>query len=428
MKRYAEYKDSGVEWIGEIPKWWELRRVKQIFERKKGEAKQDAPVVLLLSRESIKIRDISTNEGQLAESYYNYNPVEIGDFLLNPMDLYSGANCNVSFVEGVISPAYINLRTKKDDVPRYFDYYFKTQYWKMALFAHGKGVSFDNRWTLSNETLMNYRTPCPPADEQRVIASYLDYKAAAIDTIIVGKQQLIALLKERRQAIISDAVTKGIDKNAKTKDSGIEWIGETPEGWEVGKVGYFYQVQLGKTLQPEQKTIDETLEQYLCAINIGKDGLKFDIIKEMWFTPHEKEVYALNKGDLLVVEGGDVGLSAIYSNEPQNCFIQNALHRVRGSNHASNEYLMYWLSFLKHIGYFELVCNKATIAHFTKDKFINTVICLPPIEVQKQIINHLIEQTQKIDLLTSDIHLQVEKLKEYRQSVISEAVTGKVEI
>ena len=115
--------------------------------------------MLRLARSGIQIRNIENNEGQLAESYFNYNPVEVGDLLLNPMDLQSGANCNISYITGVISPAYINLRAKNGFVARYYDYYFKTQYWSYAFFAHGKGVSFDNRWTLNNETIQNYHIP-----------------------------------------------------------------------------------------------------------------------------------------------------------------------------------------------------------------------------------------------------------------------------
>ncbi len=192
---------------------------------------------------------------------------------------------------------------------------------------------------------------------------------------------------------------------AEYRDSGIDWIGDIPKDWRTGKVGWYFQIQLGKMLQPEKKSIEDTLEQYLCAMNIGKGGLRLDIIKEMWFSQQEKETYALRRGDLLVVEGGDVGLSAIYNGFPENCYIQNALHRVQNNNKAITTFLMFWLSFLKQIGYIDLICNRATIAHFTKDKFVNSPMCLPPLD-----------------------ETQIEKLQEYRQSIISEAVTGKVAI
>ena len=134
-----------------------------------------------MERDKVKIRDIESNKGQLAENYNNYNSVKKGDLLLNPMDLYSGANCNISNYDGVISPAYINLRSNKDISVNFFDYIFKLQYTSLAFQSVGKGVSKYNRWTLSNETLLNYQLPIPPISEQIQIANYLDWKINEID-------------------------------------------------------------------------------------------------------------------------------------------------------------------------------------------------------------------------------------------------------
>lgn len=201
-------KDSGIEWIGEIPLDWDISKVKHCFTRKNSKAKQDNPVVLSLTRSGVKIRDISTNEGQLAESYYDYNPVQVGDLLLNPMDLYSGANCSYSDVEGVISPAYINLKNKEGvSNSKFYDYYFKVQYWMMVLFSFGKGVSFDNRWTLGQETLMNFPIVYPLLSEQQQIADFLDNKCSEIDKIITKKEELIAELKTYKKSLIYEYVT-----------------------------------------------------------------------------------------------------------------------------------------------------------------------------------------------------------------------------
>lgn len=183
-------KNSGIEWIGEIPENWGTVKVKQAFVRKNEKAQQENPVVLSLARSGVKVRDVSTNEGQVAESYYNYNPVSVGDLLLNPMDLYSGANCSISEVEGVISPAYVNLKNRNGYYSKFYDYYFKVQYWMMVLFAHGKGVSFDNRWTLNNETLMNFPVVSPDYDTQRRIAGFLDDKCGKIDRYIEKQQRM----------------------------------------------------------------------------------------------------------------------------------------------------------------------------------------------------------------------------------------------
>lgn len=177
-------KDSKISWIGVIPVNWEVCRVKDLFWRRKEENQVSDPVVLSLARSGVRIRDISNNEGQMAASYDKYHRVYINDLMLNPMDLVSGANCSISKVEGVISPAYINLVAKEKVYPRYYDYYFKTQYWSKAMFIHGNGVSFDNRWTINTETLMRYYCPKPSFSEQVTIADFLDEKCAEIEDLI----------------------------------------------------------------------------------------------------------------------------------------------------------------------------------------------------------------------------------------------------
>jgi type I restriction enzyme S subunit len=207
------------------------------------------------------------------------------------------------------------------------------------------------------------------------------------------------------------------------KDSGIDWIGEIPTEWCISKIGHYFNIQLGKMLQPKKLNEEDTLEEYLCAINIDEDGLKLETIKEMWFSFKEKETYAVNCGDLLVVEGGNVGLSAIYNGELENCYIQNALHRVKSSKKSINKFLKYWLDFLKNRGYIDLVCNKATIAHFTKDKFTNSVIAVPPFSTQQVIVVYLDRKTAGIDTLIADKQKLIDLLREKRQATINEAVT-----
>lgn len=229
-------KDSKTRWLGQIPTDWDMVRVKDCFDRKNKKANQKNPIVLSLARSGVKIRDITSNEGQLAADYTNYNPVAKDDILINPMDLVSGDNCNISKVEGVISPAYVNLRYKKGINPRFYNYYFKLQYWLGAFFAHGYGVSFDNRWTLSYEALSKYPIVLPPSEEQIKIADFLDEKCAEIDNLSEDIQKQIEILNDYKKSVITRAVTKGLDPNAEMKDSGIDWIGQIPKGWEMLRI------------------------------------------------------------------------------------------------------------------------------------------------------------------------------------------------
>lgn len=206
------------------------------------------------------------------------------------------------------------------------------------------------------------------------------------------------------------------------KDSDIEWIGEIPQGWGITKIGRFYKCQLGKMLQPNPAESTDVLMPYLCAANIKKDGISNEPKKEMWFSESDKNIFSVEPGDLLIVEGGDVGLSVLYTDE-KTTYIQNALHRVRHTSNASNRFLNYWMKYLKTKGYIDLVCNKATIAHFTKNKLINTPLLLPSPSEQLDVTVYLDHKTAAIDELIADKQKLVTLLQEKRTAVISEAVT-----
>lgn len=422
-------KDSGVEWIGDIPSEWDIQRVKTAFYRSKEEAHIDDPVILSLARSGVKVRDISNNEGQLAESYYNYNPVIPGDLLLNPMDLYSGANCSISKVSGVISPAYINLRTRGNYCPAYYDYYFKTQYWAMALFAHGKGVSFDNRWTLSPNDLFDYYIPVPDYTEQVKIADYLDSKCAEIDTVIEKTTVTIEEYKKLKQSVITEAVTKGIRGDRPMKDSGIEWVTEIAEEWKISRVGLHYNIVLGKMLCDKQLKDDYTLEEYLCAANIHFDGVEISDLKKMWFSPLEKETYAVKIGDLVVVEGGaGAGGASIVIQLNNPTYVQNSVMIVRNKLSADNRYLRYWIECLVKKGYISVACNKATIPHFTKDKLASMPVPVLSTTEQIEISDYLDGKCAEFDKLIADKTHLLEEMTSYKKSVIYEYVTGKKQV
>ena len=209
----------------------------------------------------------------------------------------------------------------------------------------------------------------------------------------------------------------------KMKDSGIEWIGEIPEGWEVSKVSYFYEVQLGKMLQPQKKSETDTEEKYLCAANVGKNSLSLDTLKTMWFSQTEKHQFDLKEGDLLVVEGGDVASCAVIETPVRNLFFQNALHRVRPLHNESVAFLRYWLMTAKSYGYIDLICNKATIAHFSKEKFIALPILVIPQDIQSKIVSFLDLECKQIDDLLSKSRSSIEEYKKLKQAVITQAVT-----
>ena len=207
------------------------------------------------------------------------------------------------------------------------------------------------------------------------------------------------------------------------KDSGIEWIGKIPAHWALSKVGMFYNIVLGKMLQSEQSSDSDTYEKYLCAMNLGNNALKYDVLKKMWFSEKERQQYKVQKGDLIVVEGVDVASCDIVKEDVSDLYIQNALHRVRAKKDFTLEFLKYSLMMAKAQGYISLICNKATIAHFTKDKFSSLPFLAVPVDEQLKIVQVLDKKCAQVDALITNIQTQIEKLKAYKQSMITEVVT-----
>lgn len=407
-----EMKNSGIDWIGLIPKDWSVCKVKDIFFRKNEKANNPEPVVLSLARSGVKVRDITNGEGQLAENYSNYNPVSINDLLLNPMDLYSGANCSISKVEGVISPAYINLKAIGNNNSRYYDYYFKTQYWGMTLFAHGKGVSFDNRWTLNAETLMNYYLPLPTTREQEKIANFLDEKISEIDNAINKTKETIEDYKKLKQSIITKIVTEGLDDSFKCQKTRLKNVAIIVRGGSPRPIDRFLTdsndgvnwIKIGDTVKGN-KYIDKTSQKII------KEGVK--------------NSRYLTAGDLILTNSMSFG-------EPYILNIDGCIHdgwvafsQLKG---IKKEYLYYFLisDFCKK--QFDEQVAGGVVQNLNVEKISKTIIYLPIMQEQIRIVEYLDKKSNEIDKLIAAKEKIVEELESYKKSVIYEYVTGKKEV
>ena len=423
-----EMKASGIEWIGEIPADWSTERVKHIFTRKNEKAMQENPTILSLARDGVKVRDISNNEGQIAESYYNYNPVEEGDLLLNPMDLYSGANCSISKVQGVISPAYINLKANAGVSPAFYDYYFKVQYWLMAFFSYGKGVSYDNRWTLSVETLMNYPVVALSHEEQCKRADYLDCKCSQIDTIIARQQEVIEKLKAYKLSVITEAVTKGLNPDVPMKDSGVEWIGEIPEHWVLNKLKYL-SLDIGDGIHATPTYDEDGNVYFVNGNNIGEEYLVF---KEDTNTISDTE-YASYKLPLLTentvfvtLNGATYGKTSFYHGE--KILLGKSAGFITLKPTESREFVRYYLQSYTAKLVMDLSLLGSTIANLSLRTLRDFVIPYPPREEQIKIVLYLSKRISGIDAAVSKKEKIVRELTDYKKSLIYEVVTGKKKV
>lgn len=271
----------------------------------------------------------------------------------------------------------------------------------------------------------------PPLAEQQRIADYLDAKCAYIDQCLELTRQSMEKLRAYKLSCITEAVTKGLDPDVPLKDSGVPWIGQIPQHCRCVAVNKLFYLILGKMLSDKPKNHDDSLEEYICALNVHFDGIDYDSLKKMWFSKNEKFTYKVMNNDLLVVEGGaGAGGSYIATNiQNKNIYIQNSIIIAREKESISNTRFLYYTLFsLVKRNYIDFICNKATIPHFTKEKLGRTVLVLFPLPEQKRIAAYLDKKCARIDALLEEKQALLDKLAEYKKSLIFECVTGKREV
>jgi type I restriction enzyme S subunit len=426
-----EMKDSDIRWIGQIPKNWKVIRVKDAFTRKKAKAKQENPVILSLARSGVKVRDITNNEGQLAENYSDYNPVMVDDLLLNPMDLISGDNCNISRVEGVISPAYVNLRYKNGINPEFYNFYFKYQYWCKAFFAYGKGVSFENRWTLNYDTLERFPLILPPIEEQNRIVKFLKGKCAEIDALHMDIEKQIETLEEYKKSIITEAVTKGLDPDVEMKDSGISYIGNIPKHWKVTNLKYLGKCQNGISKGGEYfgngfpfVSYGDVYKNYSIPQNV--DGL-------IMSTKTEQNIYSVKYGDVFFTRTSEtieeIGFASTCLKSIDNSVFAGFLIRFRPtSSDLIPEFSKFYFRSNIHRKFFVKEMNLVTRASLSQNLLGRLPVLLPPLCEQQMIAINLEKKCAEIDGAIEEKIEQLETLEQYKKSLIYEYVTGKKEV
>lgn len=369
--------------------------------------------------------EASATEDQIQKFKLTKGDVIITKDSESPDDIGIAAYVGESY-DNVVCGYHLTMLKPYADVDGKFLYYALSNDLTAGQFkVAANGVT---RFGLSQDGIKSVLLPKPDVSTQKKVASFLDKKTKQIDDLIAKKEQLLKLLAEKRTSLITQAVTKGLDPTVKMKDSGVEWLGEIPEGWVVGKVCYWYNVQLGKMLQPEPKGDDDMLKPYLRAANIAWGAPKLEDVKTMWFRDSELEKYKLQKGDVLVSEGGDVGRASYWTFD-QEMYIQNAVNRLRPLGTESNSrYLYYWMYFLKHHGLIDIMCNSSTIAHYTAEKVKATPMLHPLPEQQREISDYLDGKIAQLRALMAKLKQSVVSLQDYRSNLIQQAVTGKLNL
>tara|TARA_R110002096_G_scaffold97694_6_gene217677 strand:- start:13106 stop:14395 length:1290 start_codon:yes stop_codon:yes gene_type:complete len=421
FQKYPAYKDSGVEWLSEIPEGWEiLPGLSFIIEGKDKNKGMKRNTVLSLSYGNIRVKAPEELTGLVPESFETYQLVNKGDLIFRPTDLQNdkvSLRSSISNYEGIITSAYLNLRFKTKASPKFYHYLFRAIDNNKVIYGLGSGL----RQNINYLDFRRFLFPFPKKEEQTAIANFLDDKTAKIDKAIAQKEKLIALLKERKQIIIQNAVTKGLDPNVKMKDSGVEWIGEIPEHWaslsfrRISHLKQGLQISIDKRKEEPE---DNALE-YITTKSIHNP----ENPKHYVYNP-PKAVICLYD-DILLGRTGNTG--EVVTNV-HGVFHNNFFKIVYNKRLIDKEYLVLYLrtnGIQKHI---LLAAGVTTIPDLNHGDFLDLPVILPKWNEQLSIVEYIETQSTKIDRAISLQQTQIEKLKEYKATLIDSAVTGKIKV
>lgn len=437
-KAYPEYKDSGVESLDTIPKMWSIKKLKYIFEIKKRIAGKIGFDVLSVTQKGIKIKDIESGEGQLSMDYSKYQRVYPGEFAMNHMDLLTGY-VDISNYDGVTSPDYrvFAVRDKHSFYSRYYLYLLQDGYKQRRFFHLGQGSAHLGRWRLPTEAFNEIVYPCPSLTEQIHIASFLDHETAKIDDLIEKQQQLIELLKEKRQAVISHAVTKGLNPDVPMKDSGVEWLGEVPAHWikqklvnvSEGSRGSFVNGPFGSDLLAEELRDHGVPVVYIRDIKPTGYSRKSTV----FVTPmkaKQLDVCKLEPGNVVVSKVGDPpGDACVYPvGEPSAIITQDVIRIRVNMAQFSPEFIAYLLN----SDFGRMVVNDISVEGTRKrvslGDFKSTRFVFPPLKESLDIVRYLNSECEKLSCTIAKATQAVAFMQERRTALISAAVTGKIDV
>ncbi len=416
MRRYESYKDSGVEWLGEIPSHWDLTIGMNVFRENKRDNKgMKEKTVLSLSYGQIIIKPEEKLVGLIPESFETYQIVEPNDIIIRCTDLQNdqtSLRTGLAKDKGIITSAYLNLKVINNHSAKFLHYYLHTLDITKVLYKFGSGL----RQNLSFLDFKRLPIIDIPLSEQQKISQFLDDKTAKIDQAVDLAEKQIALLKEHKQILIQNAVTRGLNPDVPLKDSGVEWIGQVPEHWEVKKLKFVL------TLSNKKEESKNSNKRYIGMENIESFTGKINdipLIAEGIANSFYKDEILFGKLRPYLAKSYLADFDGICSTE----FLVYRSTKVLNNRFALNIFLSY--------GFIDAV-NASTygskMPRANAEFISNMFLAIPPLSEQKQIIDYLDKQTAKIDQAIALKTAHIEKLKEYKNVLINDVVTGKVRV
>jgi len=444
MVRYDKYKDSGIEWIGIIPEHWKIDKLgwQGIFTASGIDKKtiKGEPLVKMINytdiygnKDLILTADKKYMVVSCPETKKEIHQVNIGDLIFTPSsetadEIGLSALVSEELPDTVYSYHVIRLRFTQDFDINFRKYLCNNNFVLNQFSKEAKGTT---RQIIGRDVFKNIQVVIPPKQEQTAIATYLDRKTAQIDELIAKKERLLERYEEEKTAIINQAVTKGINPNVKMKDSGIEWLGEIPEHWEVKKLKYLANANPSNI---DKKSKDGENEVYLCNyVDVYKNDFINSRINFMKATATDSQIdkFTLKKGDVIATKDSetpdDIGNPALVIEDFENVVCGYHLTHIKPIN-INGDFLFRFIQTKFTKSYFEISANGVTRYGLGVDKINSTLILCPPFNEQTAIVQHIEKELARINAKAEKTKKLIELLQEYKQALISEVVTGKVKV
>lgn len=429
-----EMKDSGIEWIGAIPQDWKTDRLQwHLKEINVSNNPIQTKNILSLTIEAGVIPYAEKgNQGNKAKEDYSQYKIAFPDTLvINSMNVIIGA-VGISQYFGCVSPVYYVFEPIEGTDLRYIYYLFTNTGFQKEMRKYAKGI-LEIRLRISSNDMLKRIVPSPPFKEQQRIADYLDKMCAEIDAVLEKTRASIEEYKKLKQAVITQAVTKGIRGDRPMKDSGIEWIGEIPAEWRKTQLRHCAAIKSGITLGKKYEKTDSLVERpYLRVANVQDGYVDLSVLTTIEVTQDEDLKYRLRAGDVLMTEGGDrdkLGRGCVWHGEIEPCLHQNHIFAVQTSKDTLLPEFLEYLT-VSDVGrsYFDVTAIKTTnLACTSSSKVLAFTIPLPSVEEQAEIVEALNTKCAGIDALVAKKQQYLTEIENYKKSLIYEYVTGKKE-
>jgi len=423
---YPEYKDSKLPWLGKIPKHWEEKRAKYIFHAVEERSITGNELRLAMSQKLGLVPHSEIKEHRLqSESYAGAKLCRVNDIVMNRLKAHLGVFAIVR-QPGIVSPDYTVFRPAQSIDPEYYEYLLKSPVFRPELIRRAKGI-IEGFWRLYTDDFYDVRLPVPALDEQQRIVRFLQYQDRSLTQYIRAKRRLIELLNEQKQAIISRAVTQGIDPNVRLKPSGIEWVGDVPEHWVIKPLKHW--VAINKCALSEKTQPDYSFN-YLDIGSVGT-GFLIKTPEKLYFSDAPSRARRiLKKGDS-IISTVRTYLKAIYfvDSIEDNLIASTGFAVLSPKENVYPEYLGYLIQSSVFID--QVTANSVGIAYpaIAETKIGSFNIALPPNKEEQEMILHEIKvKTASIDLSISHTQQEIDLINEYRTRIISDVITGKADI